>query len=116
MMPGDVLNPLKVGQGARHLEQTVGRAQGQGQPFAGTFQPAFIGFCQLAVLAQPWQVEEGIGTALAFLLAFTGLGDLRRGCCGVVAILLERVQCGGFPGNSEVQVDPIQQRPESLLR
>ena len=33
---------LEVGEGARHLEQSVGGPERQGQAFAGIFQPAFV--------------------------------------------------------------------------
>ena len=93
----------------------MGCSKGQGQAFAGAFQPGFIRPGQRTMLAQPRQVQERIGATLALLLAFPGLGNQCRGIGGVVAGLRGGVQRGDFAGDRQVQVDPIQQRPGEFV-
>lgn len=87
----------------------MGGAQRQGEAFAGGFQPVLVDARQRAVLAQPRQVEEGIGAMLALLLALAGGGDQAGGAGGVVALLPGRGEGGGFAGDGQVQVDAVQQ-------
>lgn len=111
----DVLGALQVGEGAGDLEQAVGGAQGQRETLAGGFQPLLVGLAQVAVLAQPWQVEEGIGAALALVLQVPGFGDLLGGGGAAFSGRWRVAQCGGFARHSEVQVDAIEQRPGEFV-
>ncbi|RON08172.1 hypothetical protein BK659_16575 [Pseudomonas brassicacearum] len=65
--------------------------------------------------AQTRQVEEGIGTALALLLAVPGFGDDERRAGCVIANLLRGVERGGFAGDGQVQVDTVKQRSGELV-
>ncbi len=116
MLASDRLRLLQVGQGTGDLEQPVSRAQGQCQPLAGMFQPAFIGLRQPAMLTQPWQIQKRVGAALAFFLPFSSVGNLCGRRRGVIAGRLGGVQRRGFTRDRQVQIDPVQQRPGQLLR
>lgn len=65
--------------------------------------------------AQARQVEKGIGTALAPLLALPGARHLGRGLRGVIPSLRLGVERGAFPGHGQVQVDTIEQRPREFV-
>lgn len=62
------------------------------------------------MLAQAGKVEEGIGAALALLLALAGEGDLAGDGGAVGAVVSGGRKGGGFAGDSEVQVDAVEQR------
>lgn len=89
-------------------------AQGQGQPFAGVFQPGLVGCCEPAVAAQAVKVEEGIRAALAALLALAGVShDASDGGAGVAAGVV--VECGAFARHSKVQVNAVEQRARQFV-
>lgn len=69
---------------------------------------------QLAVAAQPGQVEKRIGTALALQLNASSIGHLFSDdlCC--LATGKRGVQRRGFARDGQVQVDTIKQRPGQL--
>ena len=67
------------------------------------------------MLAQTRQVKEGIGATLALLLTLPSLGNQRRRGRRVVAGLPDRIKGSDFPGDRQVQVDTIQQRPREFV-
>mgnify|MGYP007090654815 CR=1 FL=1 len=65
--------------------------------------------------AQAGQVEEGVGAALALLLALSGEGDLAGDGGAVGAVVGGGSKGGGFAGDGEVQVDTVEQGPGQFV-
>ena len=115
VLAADVFAFFEIGQGARHLEQAVGRAQRQTQAFAGLFQPEAVFIRQHTMPAQSRQVEKGVGAALSGLLARPCTGHLVGRLRGALRCGFGGRELGGFARHRDMQVDAVEQRAGQLV-
>ncbi len=114
MLATDALLGLQVGQGSRHFQHAVGGAQRQREAFAGVFQPLAIGIGQMAMGAQPGQVEKGVGGALALELDIPRCRNAAGSRLAGFAVIRRGIELGALAGHGNVQVDAVEQGPGEL--
>lgn len=86
MGAGDVRSLFQISQRARDFHHAVSSTQAHVQAFASGFQPVLVFTVELAVLLHAFEVQMGVGAALAADLLLPGLsnqrGDYARALAG----------------------------------
>lgn len=110
MNAADRVRPVKIGDGARHLQSAVVCAGRQSEGLGGLGEKRSARRVWRRETLKGLQIEDGVEASAARRLRFAGAGDAS---CGFSCAFDRRRQCeigGGYRRHIELDIDAIEQR------